>query len=529
MKRHHVILSAVVLALLGALVPISAMLHFSWNLAVRGEQAKLEHVARSVLARSNLTVAGAKAALRAMAVTPYGPCSADHILEMRRLALNNRSIDEVGYFANGRLKCTSWGPTTDRIMMLPSDYSTADGIAVTVKMWPMVSGAEARMTLQNRDYNVLIDPVRLLDLIVDPGIQLAVGTDQGAVIGTQSDPDLALVKSLLLDPRKGMDDRQLFAAAGAEGLVAVAIESQVSLLERFRRERNLLLPLGIFLGVAIVGCIIWLSRRRLSPLGELAIAVRNREFIVHYQPIIELKTGTCVGAEALVRWRQPDGSLVRPDLFVPLAEESGLIMPITDQIVEAVVRDMKSLLVANTSLHIAINLCAEDIKTGRALAMIQQALATTGIRAEQIWLEATERGFIDIDQARDTVAKARRLGHSVAIDDFGTGYSSLQYLQGLPLDSLKIDKFFIDTIGRNTATSSVTPHIIEMAKALRLVIVAEGVETGEQLDYLREHGVEFAQGWLFSRPLAAADFIAYYQHRKPSHVMDTVTLSKSAS
>ncbi|WP_426227352.1 EAL domain-containing protein [Pararhizobium sp. DWP3-4] len=254
-----------------------------------------------------------------------------------------------------------------------------------------------------------------------------------------------------------------------------------------------------------------------SPLADLEIAVRNREFIVHYQPIVELKTGICFGAEALVRWRRPDGSLVRPDLFIPLAEESGLIMPITDQVIEAVIMDLNGTLVQDRTLHIAVNLCAADIKSGRILDVLEAKLADTGIRPEQIWLEATERGFMDIDAARVTLTKARERGHSVAIDDFGTGYSSLQYLQGLPMDALKIDKSFIDTIGRDTATSSVTPHIIDMAKTLGLYTVAEGIEVEEQAGYLKAHGVDFGQGWLFSKALPAAAFIAYQRRTKEKY------------
>lgn len=516
-KRFHIILVASVLALVGAVLPIAVMLHISWTLAVRAEQARLELFAKRVIVRAETAFAGASEALRTIAGTPFEPCTEEHIAAMRRLAINNRSIDEVGYFRDGILKCTSWGQTADRIAHSPGDYVTADGIEVIVRMMPMVSGGDARMALHHGDYNVLIDPVRLVDVIVDPGIKIAVGNEPGVLIGALNDPDPGVLRELLANPRTGMDDHNIFAAARAQGWVAVAAQSRESLLRPLRRERMLLLPVGAFIAAFIVGIIIWLSRKRLSPLGELTIAVRNREFIVHYQPIIELETGICVGAEALVRWRRPDGSLVQPDLFVPLAEESGLIMPITDQIIDVVILDMKALLVTDRSLHIAVNLCADDIKTGRILSFIQTALAPTGIRPQQIWLEATERGFIDINPARETIIQARKLGHSVAIDDFGTGYSSLQYLQGLPLDALKIDKSFIDTIGRNTATSSVTSHIIDMAKTLNLFIVAEGVETREQFDYLLDHGVHFGQGWFFAKPLPAKEFIAFYHDRQASH------------
>ncbi len=124
---------------------------------------------------------------------------------------------------------------------------------------------------------------------------------------------------------------------------------------------------------------------------------------------------------------------------------------------------------------------------------------------------------MDVKSARATIEEARRLGHSVAIDDFGTGYSSLQYLQDLPLDALKIDKSFIDTVGLVSATSAVTPHIIDIAKSLNLYIVAEGIERQEQADYLLARGVQYGQGWLYSKALPAPEFIAFYNDSKRVH------------
>jgi sensor c-di-GMP phosphodiesterase-like protein len=516
-RRSRVIAVAVILGFLGAVIPIVAMAYMSWVIAVERKQDRLALFSRVTLLRATNTFADAKGALDAISTTSDIPCSEAHIARMRALTVNTRSIEDIGYFEDGLLKCTSWGRTTGEIAKSDVDYVTPDGIGVTIRMQPLISGGKPMMALHSGRYNVLVAPSRLVDVLIDDGMSIALVTGQGAIINTLNAPDIGLVRSLVPAPRTGMTDSDLFAAAHGGGLIVVTTEPKSTIGASLRTEQMLLLPLGAFIAAFIVGIVIWLSRKRLSPLAELEIAVRNREFIVHYQPIVELKTGICIGAEALVRWRRPDGSLVRPDLFIPLAEESGLIMPITDQVIEAVIGDLNGILVEDRTLHIAVNLCAADIKSGRILDVLEARLGHIGIRPEQIWLEATERGFMDIDAARVTLTKARERGHSVAIDDFGTGYSSLQYLQGLPMDALKIDKSFIDTIGKDTATSSVTSHIIDMAKSLGLYIVAEGIEVEEQADYLKAHGVDFGQGWLYSKALPAAAFIAYHRRTKEKY------------
>jgi sensor c-di-GMP phosphodiesterase-like protein len=349
---------------------------------------------------------------------------------------------------------------------------------------------------------------------MEPGARVAIATEKGALIAQSNDPDPALLHALIADPHSGMNDRYLFAVAHGGGWMAIAMQPRGGMLKSLHREQALLLPFGAVIATFIVGLVVRFSRMRLSPLGELTIAVQKREFVVHYQPIVDLRTGQCVGSEALVRWRHPDGSLVAPDLFIPLAEESGLIIRITDQVIDMVMSDLKDLLIAEPQLHVAINVCAADIKSGRILSVMDASLARTGIDPSQIWLEATERGFMDVTSARATITRAREIGYSVSIDDFGTGYSSLQYLQGFPLDALKIDKSFVDTIGRNTATSSVTPYIINLAKALNLQVIAEGVERAEQVDYLLAHGVHYCQGWLFAKALPPAEFIAFHARNR---------------
>ncbi|ASU40986.1 hypothetical protein hmeg3_23585 [Herbaspirillum sp. meg3] len=517
MSRSRIIVVTGLATILCATLPLASMLYFSWKRAVSEEQGRLAVYAQRAILRSNISLDEIRSALHALEPLTMQPCSEQHIARMRQLTVNTRSIEEIGYFEHGVLKCTSWGHAEKYAEQTPVDFVTADGMQVSLRMMPAITQGNTMVAFHYHSHNVLTVPSRFADVIVEPGIQLATATDKGYVLGDLNGPDALLIRDVIANPVNSIDDDNLIAIARGPGLIAVALEPRSFLFHRMHRQQLMLLPVGLLIAALMIAVVIWAVRRRLSPLGELSLAVKKREFIVYYQPIIELETGLCIGAEALVRWQRPDGSMVRPDLFIPLAEESGLILPITDQVITHVVADLRATLAAERHLHIAINLSADDIKTGRALASVQAALRNTDIEPQQIWLEATERGFMDVNSARVTLSNARAAGHAVAIDDFGTGYSSLSYLQSLPLDSLKIDKSFIDTIGTDSATSSVTPHIIGMAKTLKLKIVAEGVETQEQADYLRKHEVEFVQGWLYAKAMPATEFIAYYQHNLAQH------------
>lgn len=506
MNRAKIIIIATLLAVLGALLPISATLYLSWQRATDIESDRLLSFAQRGIERARISLGDAEKALQAAQALNSPPCSTTHIRQMRLIEMNTRSIEDIGYFDHGLLKCTPAGLVLKEVSHTPIEFTTDNGLAISSNVIPEVNGGKGMIGISSKAYKVLIDPMRFADIILKPDTQLAIATRNGKLLGTLHQPDLTQVQQLL-------DGKYVSATSMAlrdKDLIAVVMEPSRTIATQMWREMMVLLPLGILMAGFIVGLVVWVSGKRLSPLGELRLAVENREFVVHYQPLIELRSGMCVGAEALVRWRRPDGSMTRPDLFIPLAEESGLILPITDQVLAAVIEDLRDILQAERQLHIAINISAADIKSGRVLDVVTHALSGTDIQAQQIWLEATERGFMDIDAARVTISKARAMGHAVAIDDFGTGYSSLSYLQGLPMDALKIDKSFIDTIDTESATSSVTPHIIEMARALKLQIVAEGVETQAQADYLLEHEVDVGQGWLFSKALPAQEFIAFY-------------------
>lgn len=516
-RRWRVIALGVLLAIIGAVVPVVTMSWVSYHLASRQEIAILKLFADRAIFRATTAFQEARQSMEAMERADLTPCSQEHIALMRNQTINTPSVEEIGYFEDGYLRCSSWGIVSQDIPARQVDFTTADGLAVTLRMTPSASFDGQMTAVAMGKYNALIAPSRFIDIVLDDDMSMAVLNDRGQIINARNGPDPALVASLSESGQNAAYASSLASVARSNNLTVIVTEPRAKLISRLWRELLVFLPVGALISFLLAGSVYWLSKRRLSPQAELELAVRNREFIVHYQPIVDLKTGVCVGAEALVRWKRPDGSLVRPDLFIPVAEETGLIAPITDQVIDALITDLGPTLVDDRSLHVAINVCSADIQSGRIVDLVDEKLRQTGIRKEQLWLEATERGFLDVNSASHTLDRARKAGHSVAIDDFGTGYSSLQYLQRLPLDALKIDKSFVDTIEKETATSSVILHIIGLAQEMGLFSVAEGVETEEQAAFLRRHGVDFAQGWLFSKPLPSAAFIRYQSARKRDH------------
>lgn len=268
-----------------------------------------------------------------------------------------------------------------------------------------------------------------------------------------------------------------------------------------------LLPASLALSACVGILVFLLARQRQSLDAELHGAIQRGELQVLYQPIFDLDSRNCVGAEALLRWRRPDGTLTSPDLFIPMAENTGQIRQMTDFVLQRLLEQLGQLLRANPQLYISVNLAACDVMVPRIGQVIARLLSLHRVAARQIAFEVTERGLVDVVVARDNLQALRDVGHQVLIDDFGTGYCSLAYLQTLPVDCLKIDKAFIDALGHDAASSGVAPHIIRMAQALQLKVIAEGIEHESQAVFLSSEGVKFGQGWLFAHALSAVQFI----------------------
>jgi EAL domain-containing protein (putative c-di-GMP-specific phosphodiesterase class I) len=243
---------------------------------------------------------------------------------------------------------------------------------------------------------------------------------------------------------------------------------------------------------------------------NLRHALDREEFALHFQPKVSLTTGLITGFEALLRWRRPDQTLVSPASFIPVLEQTGLIVPVGVWVLRAACAQIRTWRRANlTPLPIAINLSARQFRRQDICDVVKSALVEFEVHPRELELEITESTAMeDADQAIATLRALRALGVHVAIDDFGTGYSSLSYLKRLPVDSIKIDRSFVSQVASQRDDAAIARAIITMAHSLQLKVIAEGVETADQLAFLTANGCDEVQGYYFSRPLPAADCAA---------------------
>ena len=252
------------------------------------------------------------------------------------------------------------------------------------------------------------------------------------------------------------------------------------------------------------------SVERLALETGLRYAIERNELVLLYQPKISIPTGRIVGVEALLRWQHPELGLLRPDRFIPLAEESGLMVPIGLWVLRTACATARTWREAGMPLPVAVNLSARQFHDGRLVADIAGILAAAGLVAGELELEITESTVMqNPEQAVALMEEIRRLGVRLAMDDFGTGYSSIGQLKHFPIDSLKLDRTFVRDLPEDINDVAITRAVIAMAHTLDINVVAEGVERGAQLDLLRAEGCDEYQGYLCQPPLALAELVPF--------------------
>ncbi|WP_263410841.1 EAL domain-containing protein [Terriglobus tenax] len=498
---------AIVLCSISLLLPIGVSLQLSWTQSETSARNESFSYARDVLRRAEKTSDQMVDAVKRVHAAHLPHCSEAELTLMRDIDLDSDYVQAIGRINNNTIACSSVTGQTS-VPLHDPNFVAENGLAqylnvrITVGQW--------------RPLNIFA--LNGLAVITDPELPLDVSLDErdlniAIVTPMTNKPNIVASRGEQLDPRWVRSiPRGTERSYAVDGYLVTAIRSSrydlmvlvaVPRQHMYRKVKQIALifvPLGVLCGAGLIWAGMYLARARSSFDSRLKAAIRRKEFYVEYQPIVDLRTERWTGAEALVRWRQGD-TIIRPDYFIPMAEDRHLIRRITELVIDRVAEDLPEILKLDPAFKVAINLSPDDLRSQDTITMLERLLAIEIVCAANLEIEATEHAFADGQETRRVMEQIRSLGITVAIDDFGIGYSSLSRLQSFRFDTLKIDKSFVDSIGTDSVTSDVVLHIIDLARLLKLSVVAEGVESEAQASQLRAYGVKLAQGWHYSRSL----------------------------
>ena len=455
-----------------------------------------------------LPLQAGRAALQALVGLP---CADAHLM-LRKQAATLQTVRSIALVKGGIVYCSSiFGdrdvplrliqpalPSSEPQLVLSTDQSLLKGSPVLIQWYPVSdTGEDGVMQIVNIDLitRMMLEPQR--PLITD--VSLGVGTkflrDGQKVTDslTYDDNDAVVRKS-----SEHFPFTIIVSGPGASGLALQNLPSQ--------------LPLALLISL-LLGYIAWLATAsRMSFTWEINLGLAAREFELFCQPLLNARTQKCVGVEILLRWNNPRQGWISPDVFIPLAEEHNLIVPLTRFVMIETVRQI-GYFPAHSGFHIGINVAASHFRNGTLLQDLNRYWFSAKPK-QQLIVELTERDALHEADYR-MVRELNRKGVKLAIDDFGTGNSSLSWLEKLRPDVLKIDKSFTTALGTDAVNSTVTDIIIALGQRLHIELVAEGVETQEQARYLRHHGVQILQGFLYARPMPLRDFPKWLAESTP--------------
>jgi sensor c-di-GMP phosphodiesterase-like protein len=503
--RSFTNVALILAALIAAAIPVVAMRFAVHHHAVALAQAVMTQQSERMLEHAEGLVAEAADALAAVAPRAGVECSAEtrailsgavaEATQLRHLLVRD---------SEGRVACASSELPEERETILHVRPTRVGDVSIALARH-RAEGRHALHVIRNLGDSTLVailaPNAHRLDVVPADWRASAVATltfDDGAPIATlppgagEVAPAVGAARAVLVVDR----------VSDALPLRAGMIVPEELALAPYR-------PLGLFVDVGglIVGVVFvvlaWnLARRQRTLEDAIARGMRLDEFVPYYQPVFDLRTGALVGCEALIRWQKRDGTIVPPGMFIQQAEESGLAVAMTRRLMEKCRDELGRCYATRPRLKVAINLFADHFEDMSTVEDVRRIFATGGVSFGQVVLEVTERyPLSNLTRAKVAISALQELGCRVALDDAGTGHGGLAYLQKLGLDQIKIDKVFIDTITSTTASSPIVDSLTDLARSMRMEVVAEGVETIQQVEYLRRRGVDQAQGYLFAKPL----------------------------
>jgi sensor c-di-GMP phosphodiesterase-like protein len=485
----------------------------------RQAQQEVELTAKRGMWLAESRISRAIAALTELAKGAVHGCDPRHLQALNAMALNVAPIKELAVVGlTGETLCTNTGLPTGRRETLSRDVlGFAANILIEVVRVPGSSEHFVRIRRMDPEGTnglaALIPAEAFLPQVSNHGGPLRVHT-----IMTTRNGTLIGERGTSAPHREAPQDRIAVAFPSENfGLHLTASMSRASLAATQRDLRGFAVLAGatlamLLFALALLAC--W--RESDNPIAALRRALDEGEFVPYYQPILDITNGRLEGAEVLIRWRRPDGTIVPPGAFIPLLESSGLIFEVTRNLMERVCREAGAAIGRRPRLRISFNLTARHFAEQSTVPEIRAIFSGAPIALSQLVLEVTEREPLgDLATARAIIAGLQELGARVAIDDVGAGHGGLSYLLKLGVDIIKIDKLFVDAIGAERHSAAIIDSLVELSRNMRMDIVAEGVENFEQVAYLRDHGIRLAQGYVFAPPLPGTSFLQLLEAADP--------------
>lgn len=436
-------------------------------------------------------------------------CSQTSIDLMRRAVFGAAPMRELIVLdRDGRILCTSAGTSPEQ--------------RVVSREFPSANGSFSFAVVRFRDDDERALRVRLerpgartLAALIPVGSLLA-----GAVPPERRNVQRSLIALVDADPaqqingqERSFDYGQAYAARLRSARFPVVVTVEYSKAAIAAEYEDVLLIARLFPTIVsfLLILLAWLSvrRNRTDPTAALGQALDSGDIVPFFQPIVDIRTGRLRAAEVLARWRRPDGSVVMPHQFIPVAERSGQIYELTRILMRRARDEVGAAFAVRPNLRLGFNLCAGHFSDASIVGDVKQIFTGSQIGFKQLVFEVTEREPLpDLVEARRVICALQGLGCKVAIDDYGTGHGGMSYLLKLGVDCIKIDKMFVDAISTERYSQTIIETLVDLARNMRMEIVAEGVETFEQVEFLRSKGIGIAQGFLFAPPLPASSFLA---------------------
>lgn len=504
LRRPNLTLAALVLASTAA---FGLAGHLAATSVIHHQQARqLDELTEVVLRRSEFAVDFAAASLDDLAGKGFANCNAAALQAVRLHVYQRSAVKDVRLVnPDGSVICSAYSET------LEFDKGWAD-------RRDMLASRDKKLFLFRVEQfggdalGVLRDIDAKTALVAILGINASLFDIMPAELRAHSEVLLALnngekLGEFILDADRALPFQIDVEKSSARYPLRTTIRVERAALSSWNTEAYWpAMAVALVLGV-LFGILLARARRTEGPVADLDRALARGEFKPYFQPIFDLETGAIKGCEILARWQREDGSIVPPMNFIPLAESSGRIQAMTWHLLERALSDLRPHLRANKDFKLSLNVVPKHLLSAGFVETLRRTVLSARVSARQIVVEVTERDELDdLARAAAVVSELRDYGFRVAIDDVGVGHSGLSRLKGLGASIIKIDKFFVDTITVDASTTAIVEMLVTLARDLHMTVVAEGIETEEQLRALLDCGVQEGQGYLVAAPLPFAKF-----------------------